>query len=104
MSFAVIKTGGKQYLVEEKDVLLVERTIGRESEKITFDQVLLLVDEKGIKIGTPLVFGAKTEAEIVSQIKGPKVKIIKFKPKTRYHRKRGHRQLYTKVKITKITS
>jgi large subunit ribosomal protein L21 len=101
--FAVIKTGGKQYLVREGDVIEIEKKSAQVGDKIVFDEVLLLADEKTTKIGTPLVKGAKVEAEVLEQLKGPKIKVIKFKRKVRYHRKRGHRQSYTKVKITKIS-
>jgi len=102
MNLAVVKTGGKQYLVKEGDVVLVEKIAGQAGQRIVLDQVLFAADEKEMKVGTPLISGAKIEAEILEQIKGPKVKIIKFKRKVRYHRKRGHRQLYTKIKIIKI--
>lgn len=103
-TFAIIKTGGKQYLVKEGDILTIEKLPEKVGEKIIFDQVLLVSDEKGkeIKIGQPLVKEAKVEAEILEQTKGPKVKVIKFKRKIRYHRKKGHRQSLTKVKIIKI--
>lgn len=104
MIFAVIKTGGKQYLVKEGDVLLIEKIRGKLGEKFNFDQILLLANDKATQIGTPLVSEAKVEVEILDQIKGPKIKVIKFKRKTRYHRKKGHRQLYTKIKIVKIAT
>lgn len=102
--FAVIKTGGKQYLVKEGDVLSVEKLPQKVGEKIIFDQVFLIGDEKNkeVKIGQPIVKDAKVEAEILEQGKRPKIKVIKFKRKVRYHRKKGHRQFQTKVKIIKI--
>ena len=103
MNLAVIKTGGKQYLIKEGDVILVEKIAGQAGKRIVLDQVLLVADEKEVKVGVPLVSGAKIEAEILEQIKGPKVKVIKFKRKVRYHRKRGYRQPYTRIKITKIS-
>lgn len=104
MTFAIIKTGGKQYLVKKGDILLIEKLPQKVGEKITLDQILLIGDEKDkeVKIGQPLVKEAKVEAEILEQIKGPKVKVIKFKRKVRYHRKKGHRQPLTRVKIIKI--
>jgi large subunit ribosomal protein L21 len=101
--FAVIKTGGKQYLVKEGDILSIEKLAGQVGEKIIFDQILLIGNNQKIKIGQPLVKDAKVEAEILEQGKGPKVKVIKFKRKVRYHRKKGHRQPFTKVKIVKIS-
>ncbi|MGC9049097.1 MAG: 50S ribosomal protein L21 [Patescibacteria group bacterium] len=102
--FAIIKTGGKQYLVKKGDVLFVEKLAGKVGEKIDFDQILLIGEEKDgeLKIGQPLVKGAKVKAEILEQSKGPKIKVIKFKRKVRYHRKKGHRQPLTKVKILEI--
>lgn len=104
--FAIIKTGGKQYLVKEGDVLTIEKLPQRVGGKIDFSQILLVGDEKAEKtqIGQPTVKGVKVEAEILDQGKGPKVRIIKFKPKVRYRRKTGHRQPLTKVKILKIVA
>ncbi len=99
---AVIKTGGKQYLVEGGDVLLIEKKTGDLNQKIIFDQILLLAKNEEVEIGTPFISKGKVEGIILEQIKGPKIKVIKFKRKTRYHRKVGHRQMYTKIKITKI--
>lgn len=102
--FAVIKAGGKQYKVKEGQVLKIEKIGGKVGDKVEFDQVLLLADENGkeVRVGTPTVAGAKVSAEILEQGRGKKVTIIKYKPKVRYRRKKGHRQLYTKVKVTSI--
>lgn len=104
MTFAIIKTGGKQYLVKEGDLLTVEKLPTQKGGKFSFDQVLLVGDDQGdtLKIGQPTVAGAKVEAEVLDQTKAKKVHVIKFKSKVRYHRHRGHRQQITKVKITKI--
>jgi large subunit ribosomal protein L21 len=101
---AVIKTGGKQYLVKEGQTLNVELLKEEVGKTVEFD-VLLITDEKGeeVKLGTPLVSGAKVSASIVESGKGKKVSVIKYKPKTRYRRNVGHRQPYTKIKIEKIT-
>lgn len=101
--FAVVKTGGKQYVVREGKTLDIEKIFGDEGSKIAFD-VLLVGDGDNTKIGMPLVPGAKVEAQILKQFKGKKVEIMKFKRKTGYRRKRGHRQQYTKIKINKIIS
>lgn len=99
---AVIKTGGKQYLVQEGDILDVEKIEGKKDKKISFKDVLLVFDkDKKIEIGKPKV-KASVEALILEQKKDPKIRVIKYKPKTRYHKTRGHRQLKTKIKITKI--
>lgn len=91
-------------MVKEGDVLTIEKLPQRVGGKIDFSQILLVGDEKAEKtqIGQPTVKGVKVEAEIIEQGKGPKVRIIKFKPKVRYRRKTGHRQPLTKVKILKI--
>jgi len=100
---AVIKTGGKQYLIKQGDILSVEKIEGQEGDKIFFEDVLLFVDSKQRKtaIGRPTL-GVNVEAEIISQFKGKKVSIVKYKPKIRYCKKQGHRQLCTKIKIIKI--
>ncbi|OGB74143.1 50S ribosomal protein L21 [candidate division Kazan bacterium RBG_13_50_9] len=102
---AVIRTGGKQYLVGVGDVLEVEKLPGSSGDKVVFEEVLLVSDEESgsAKLGNPLLTGAKVEAEVVSQIKADKVVIFKMKRRKRYRRKTGHRQKLTKVKITKIT-
>lgn len=101
--FAVIKTGGKQYKVKEGEILKIEKVAGAAGDKIDFE-VLLLADEDGkdVKIGKPIVSGVKVGAEILEQGRARKVNVIKYKPKVRYRRKAGHRQMYTKVKVTSI--
>ena len=103
MSISVIKTGGKQYKVTKGDELRIEKLAGEKGDKITFDQVLMVADEKGkkVEIGKPTVKDAKVEAEIMEQGRAKKVDVVKYKRKTRYRRKAGHRQAFTKVKITK---
>lgn len=102
--FAVIKTGGKQYKISEGDVLEIEKLkLGEKDKNITFDEVLLISDDKDVKIGDPFLKGVKVEAEIVnSEIKDKKVRTTKYKAKKRYKRTVGHRQRLTKVKISKI--
>ncbi len=95
---AIIKTGGKQYRVEEGREIFVEKLAGEAGETVTFDEVIMVGD----KIGTPFVEGATVEGEIVKQGKGKKITIFKFKAKKDYRNKKGHRQQYTKVKITNI--
>lgn len=101
--FAVIKTGGKQYKVKEGEILKIEKIVGAAGDKIDFE-VLLLADEEGkdVKVGKPIVSGAKVSAEILEQGRARKVNVIKYKPKVRYRRKAGHRQMYTKVKIASV--
>jgi len=97
---AVIKTGGKQYLVEPGDKIKIEKV--KSKKEISFKEVLLLEKNKKIEIGTPLVKGAKVSAKVLKEGKGKKVIIFKYKPKTRYKVKKGHRQPFTEVEITKI--
>ncbi len=100
--FAVIKTGGKQYKVQEGDTLSVEK-LEHTDNNITFDQVLLWASAKDIKVGKPLVPGAKVEAKVLEDGKGEKKMVFRYKNKTRRRKKKGHRQPYTKIQITKIT-
>lgn len=100
--FAVIETGGKQYKVKKGDIITVEKIEGGEGTKVEFNKVLLLNTGDQLKIGTPLVEGVKVEGEILKQGKGEKLIVFKFKRRKRYRRKKGHRQLYTQVKINEI--
>lgn len=101
--FAVIMTGGKQYLVREGDTVKIERLKdAKKDSKITFNEVLLVVNDKDVKIGNPLVSGAKVTAKVEDEIRDKKVIVLKYKRKTRYKVKRGHRQIHTKVTILTI--
>lgn len=99
---AVIKTGGKQYLVSPGDKIKIEKIEGKEGKEITFKEVLLLEKGKKIEIGTPLIKGAKVFGKILKQGKNKKVIVFKYKPKKRYKVKKGHRQPFTEVEILKI--
>ncbi|MBX4200867.1 50S ribosomal protein L21 [Candidatus Parcubacteria bacterium] len=99
---AVIKTGGKQYLVSPGDTIKVEKLETEEGKEITFDEVLLLDNDGVAQIGTPTVKGATVTGKVVKQGKGDKVIIFKYKPKKRYKRKIGHRQTFTEVEIINI--
>ncbi|MFA6183682.1 MAG: 50S ribosomal protein L21 [Parcubacteria group bacterium] len=99
---AIIKTGGKQYKIEEGDKIKIEKIDGQEGDKVEFSEVLFLGDEKSVKIGTPLLEGIKIEGKILSQGKGKKVWGIKHKAKKRYKVKFGHRQEVTEVEIVKV--
>ena len=99
--FAVIRTGGKQYKVAKDDVISVEKLIGDAGGTITFGEVLMLGGDSP-KSGAPLVKGASVMAEIVAQERGEKVIAFKKRRRKNTHRKRGHRQHFTKVKITEI--
>lgn len=102
--YAVIETGGKQYRVQEGDVISVEKLGLIEGEKLSFDKVLMIADEAGVKTGDPYIAGASVEATVVEEGRGPKVYIYKYKAKKGYHRKNGHRQAYTKVKIGAVNA
>jgi len=102
--FAVIKTGGKQYIVEPGKKLKVEKLEGKEGKEISFKDVLLVEKNKKLEIGDPKVKGAAVSAKILKQGKGEKIIVFKYKPKTRYKVKKGHRQLYTEVEIKSIES
>lgn len=100
--FAVIQTGGKQYRVAEGDRLRVEKLAGDVGAKVTFDSVLL-IGGASVKVGTPLVSGAKVSAEIVAQDRDKKVIVFKFRRRKNYRRKQGHRQPFTELKITGVS-
>ena len=102
--YAIIKTGGKQYKVSEGDVITVEKLAAAEGDAVTFDEVLTVVNDGDVKVGTPTVAGVTVEGKIVGQVKGEKIKIYKYKSKKNYHRRAGHRQPYTKVEITAINA
>ncbi|MCC7522854.1 50S ribosomal protein L21 [Candidatus Uhrbacteria bacterium] len=98
--FAVIKTGGKQYLVKEGDVLSVEKLVAEPGSSVSFD-VLMTGEGDKINVGTPLLPG-KATGEIMAHGREAKISVVKYKAKSRYTRRTGHRQHFTKVKITKI--
>ena len=99
---AIIKTGGKQYIVETGKKLKIEKVKIEEGKEIVFDEVLLTVDGENVKVGTPLVEGAKVKANVLSHGKDDKVIVFKYKPKKRQRTKKGHRQPFTEIEITKI--
>lgn len=101
--YAIIATGGKQYKVSEGDIIKVEKLGAEVGTTYTFDQVLA-VSNDGLKIGNPVVEGASVEASVLGDGKAKKVVVYKYKPKTGYHKKNGHRQQYTAVKIEKINA
>ena len=101
--FAVIRTGGKQYKVAKDDVISIERLDGDAGSKITFGEVMMLGGDSP-KHGAPLIKGASVTAEVLAQGKGEKVVAFKKKRRKNTHRKRGHRQSFTKVKITAISA
>ena len=100
--YAIIATGGKQYKVSEGDIITIEKLGAEAGEKVTFDQVLA-VSDNGIKVGGD-VANASVEASVVREGRGKKVIVYKYKRKTGYHKKIGHRQAFTQVKIEKINA
>jgi large subunit ribosomal protein L21 len=101
---AIIKTGGKQYKVAENQILEVEKLPEELGNTITFEDVLLVADGKDVKVGTPTVAKATVTAKVLDQGRSKKVTVIKYKAKTRYLRKKGHRQPFTKLQIEKISA
>lgn len=101
---AIIKTGGKQYKVKENDKIKIEKLDGEIGDSVSFNEVLLIADEEGndINLGQPMVAGAKVEAKILKQGRQRKITIVKYKAKTRYRRKLGHRQHFTEVVVGAI--
>ena len=101
--YALIATGGKQYKVAEGDIITIEKLGVEAGEKVTFDQVLA-VSDNGLKVGNPTVDGATVEASVLREGRAKKVIVYKYKRKTGYHKKNGHRQSFTQVKIEKINA
>lgn len=104
MKLAVIKTGGKQYIVKPNDKLKIEKLPEKSGKNFIFDKILMISDEKGndLKIGDPFIKDAKVESEILEQGRDKKIRVTKYKNKTRYHKVYGHRQPFTQVKTNKI--
>ena len=102
--YAIIKTGGKQYKVNEGDIIKVEKLPSECGEKVLFNEVLMVGDDDGIKTGSPYVEGANVEATIVRHGKSKKIIVFKYKAKKNYRKKQGHRQPFTQVKIEQINA
>ena len=100
--YAVLTTGGKQYRVKEGDVLFVEKLNADVESTVEFSEVLVVSKDGELKVGTPVVEGAKVVAKVLAQGKAKKIIVFKYKPKKDYRRKSGHRQPYTKIQIEKI--
>ena len=102
--YAIIQTGGKQIKVAVGESVLVEKLDVKEGDTVTFDKVLLVGGEKTTKVGAPYVKGATVKATVEKQGKARKIIVFKYKPKTTYRKKQGHRQPYTRVKIENIVA
>ena len=100
--YAIIESCGRQYKVAEGDVVFFEKLDVEEGKKVTFDNVILVSDDKKVEVGAPYVKGVKVEGKVVSHGKGKKILVYKYKAKKNYRRTQGHRQPYTKVEITAI--
>jgi len=100
--YALVRSGARSYRVEEGSTITVDSHAGQAGDTVTFDQVLLVADGVRVRAGTPLVSDAKVTAEIVGQGRGPKIRVFKYKNKTRSRKMRGHRQGQTTLRITKI--
>ncbi len=100
--YAIFQTGGKQYRVSEGDTIFVEKLANEEGETVVFDQVLTVVKDSDVKVGTPVVAGAKITAKVEAQGKEKKILVFKYKAKSNYRRRQGHRQPFTKITIEKI--
>jgi len=101
--FAVIETGGKQYKVSPGDKIKVEKLNAQAGGNLVFDKVLLVSDESNLKLGRPYIDGAKVDAKVVRQARDRKKIVFKYHSKTRYRKKKGHRQHFTEAEITKIS-
>jgi large subunit ribosomal protein L21 len=102
MGYAVIRTGGKQYRVAPGDVIRIEKLAGESGAEVEFTEVLMTADGEAVRVGTPLVPGARVTAQVVQQGKAKKVLVFKKKRRKNYRRHRGHRQLFTAVRVTGI--
>ena len=102
-TYAIVNTGGKQYRVQPGDTIRVESLSGDEGDLVELEDVRMVSDEGLVTLGSPTVAGAKVTAEILGRGKGKKIIVFKYKAKTRYRRKNGHRQLYTELRITDIS-
>ena len=100
--YAIIRTGGKQYRVSEGDVLNVEKLNVEEGQEVVFDDVLTVVNDGDVKVGTPTVAGAKVTAKVAKQGKADKIFVFKYRAKSNYRKRQGHRQPFTQVEITSI--
>ena len=100
--YAIIQTGGKQYRVSEGDVIVIEKLEAQAGETVAFEEVLTVVQDGSVKVGQPVVAGAKVTGTVVEHGKGKKIRIFKYKSKSNYRKRQGHRQPLTKVTIEKI--
>jgi large subunit ribosomal protein L21 len=100
--YAIIEEGGRQHKVTGGDTILIDREVGPDDKTVTFDRVLLVGGEGEPRVGTPVVAGATVTAEVLGPTKGPKIRTVKYKRRKGYHKTIGHRQQYTKVRVSGI--
>ncbi len=100
--YAIVKTGGQQFRVEEKTIIEVNKLPNEEGSEVILDQVMVVGGDKGVKVGAPFISGAKVTAKVLKQFKGPKIDGFTYKPKKHSQRHYGHRQQLTRLSITKI--
>ena len=104
MAYAVFATGGKQFRVSPGDVIEVERLDAEASGSLTFDDVLLVSDDDGVRVGQPTVDGASIEASVLEHVRGPKIRIFTYRASKRRRRRMGHRQELTRLRIDSISA
>jgi large subunit ribosomal protein L21 len=102
MKYVIVEQGGKQYRAAEGGTIEVDRLPNAVGETLTIEDVLMLVDEDDVTVGTPVVTGAKVQAKVMQHFKGRKILVFKYRPKQRYRVKSGHRQQYTRLQIESI--
>lgn len=100
--YAIIRVGGKQYRVQAGDVIKVHRLAAEENSEVSFDEVLAINNEGELRVGTPTIEGARAVAQVLKHDRDAKIRVFKYKPKTNYRRRQGHRQDYTQVRIERI--
>ena len=103
MKYAIVEDGGKQYKAVEGATIEVDYFPAEAGEPVDLERVLMVVEDGNVNVGTPLVTSAKVQASVVSQVKGPKIVVFRYKPKKRIRRKTGHRQKYTRLQIESIS-
>lgn len=104
MKYAIVQSGGKQYRVSEGSILEVDRLTAEPEKSYQFKDVLMVADNGKVSVGMPTVAGAKVKAVVLAHVRGPKVRVFRYKSKTRYRKTRGHRQQYTRLRVEKITA
>lgn len=104
MAYAVVESGGKQYVARSGETIDVDRLSLKEGDKVSFDKVLLVADDGSAQVGSPVVEGAMVVGHVIEEFKGPKIIVFKYKPKIRYRKRKGHRQWYTRVAIDDVVA